>query len=91
MGRLPFCSPVWCVAEAITSRRRDCLIKQVLHAPGDADIRFRIGRALTRMGRLRDAREWLESALAFDPDHVDARRVLESFDSTAERVPDGDE
>ncbi|MFM8537907.1 MAG: tetratricopeptide repeat protein [Planctomycetaceae bacterium] len=80
---------------AVTLRQEaeslDPLIKQVLHEPGNADVRFRIGRALTRMGRLRDAREWLESALAFDPDHADARRVLESLDSTAERVPDGDE
>jgi len=80
---------------AVTLRQEaeslDPLIKQVLHEPGNADVRFRIGRALARMGRLRDAREWLESALAFDPDHADARRVLESLDSTAERVPDGDE
>lgn len=82
-------------ARAVTLRQEaeslDPLIKQVLHAPGDADVRLQIGRALTRMGRQRDAREWLESALAFDPDHADARRALESLDSTAERAPDADE
>ena len=74
------------LARALTLRQEaeslDPLIKQVLHAPGDADVRFRIGRALTRMGRQRDAREWLESALAFDPDHAEARRALEALGAT---------
>ena len=79
-------------ARAVTLRQEaellDPLIKQVLHEPGDADVRFRIGRALTRMGRLRDAREWLASALAFDPEHVEARRALESLDKTTGPVTD---
>lgn len=73
-------------ARAVTLRQEaeslDPLIKQVLHAPGDADVRLQIGRALTRMGRQRDAREWLESAVAFDPDHAEARRALESLGAT---------
>jgi hypothetical protein len=40
------------------------------------------------MGRLRDAREWLASALAFDPEHVEARRALESLDKTTGPVTD---
>jgi tetratricopeptide (TPR) repeat protein len=79
-------------ARAVTLRQEaellDPLIKQVLHEPGDADVRFRIGRALTRMGRLRDAREWLASALAFDPDHAEARRALKSLDKTTGPVTD---
>jgi tetratricopeptide (TPR) repeat protein len=79
---------------AVTLRQEaeslDPLIKQVLHEPGDADVRFRIGRALTRMGRLRDAREWLESAIAFDPEHAEARRALESLVKTNGPVTDGD-
>lgn len=68
----------------------DPLIKQVLQEPGSADVRFRIGRALTRMGRRRDAREWLASALAFDPDHAEARRALDSIDAPAGQEPDRD-
>lgn len=52
------------------------LLKDVLRNPEDADLRFRIGATLVRMGRTADARHWLASALAFDPAHEAAAAAV---------------
>jgi tetratricopeptide (TPR) repeat protein len=70
------------VAEArLAAVRREAeslepLLKDVLRTPEDADLRFRIGATLLRMGRTADARHWLVSAVAFDPGHAAAAAAL---------------
>lgn len=59
------------------------LLKDVLRRPEDADLRFRIGATLVRMGRTADARHWLASAMAFDPGHEAAAAALAALGTTA--------
>jgi cytochrome c-type biogenesis protein CcmH/NrfG len=65
----------------------DPLIKRVLAQPDDAEVRYRIGATLVRMGRLDDARNWLASAVAYAPDHEEALAALASLDASAKTGP----
>lgn len=60
------------------------LLKDVLRSPEDADLRFRIGATLVRMGRADDARHWLASAVAFDPGHEAAAAALAALGPSAD-------
>lgn len=59
------------------------LLKEVLRQPEDADLRFRIGAALVRMGRPADARHWLASAVSLDPGHEAAAVALTALGTDA--------
>lgn len=55
----------------------DPLLESILEDPADASVRLRISETMQKMGRLTDARNWLESAIAIDPDSESIARLRE--------------
>lgn len=58
------------------SKTLELLTQEIIDKPASADVRFRIGATMTRMGRIGEARGWYTSALGLDPNHEGARRAL---------------
>jgi hypothetical protein len=56
------------------------LSREAMAQPWNADLRVRIAATWQRLGRPSLARMWLQAALACDPDHREAQRVLKELD-----------
>lgn len=56
------------------------LARELIHRPDDANIRCEAGEILLDLGRMREARIWLASALYYDAEHEPARRALARCD-----------
>lgn len=48
-------------------------------SPDDPELRYELGRVLLRLGRLRDAVHWFNTALAKDPGHRKTHEALAEF------------
>jgi tetratricopeptide (TPR) repeat protein len=53
------------------------LSSEAMNKPWDDQVRYEIAMIWLQMDRLQLARSWLEAALACNPGHVEARRVLD--------------
>ena len=58
------------------SKALEQLTQEILDKPSSADVRFRIGATMARMGRITEARGWYFSALRLDPNHAGAKQAL---------------
>lgn len=58
------------------SKALEQLTQEILDKSANADVRFRIGTTMARMGRTTEAQGWYSSALRLDPNHAGARKAL---------------
>jgi tetratricopeptide (TPR) repeat protein len=58
------------------SKALEQLTQEILDKSANADVRFRIGTTMARMGRTTEAQGWYSSALRLDPNHAAARQAL---------------
>ncbi len=54
----------------------------------NADLRFQLAQLAFRLDRPELAGSWLQAALAIDPQHTEARKLLESIQNEHSKIPD---
>ena len=64
------------------------LNKQAFSEVDNAELRFQLGRLAIRLDRPELAGSWFQAALAIDPQHSEARRLLDSVQNEGQRIPD---